>query len=384
MEAYFDNAATTKPCRACIEAVTAMLENDYGNPSSLHGMGTKAALKIKAVRETVARSLHTEQDEIYFTSGGTEANNLALFGAAYAGRRRGKRIVTTAIEHESVLEAAAQLEKEGFEVIRLLPDRFGRITEAQLFDAITPDTILVSVMLVNNEVGAVLPVEAVRRAVKRAGAPTLVHTDCVQAYGKMPLRPDKLGVDLMTVTAHKIHGPKGVGALYIKKGARILPRTFGGEQEKKLRPGTECSPLIAGFGAAIDALPPVEAAMEQIKALRDFTAAGLQTIDGLLLNSAEDAFPYVLSVYVPTFMQSQPIIQALGADYGIFISSGSACAKGRRSHVLTAMHLGNERINSSVRISFSRYNTVEEAKYLIGALQTLVQKAPKSVSGSSK
>lgn len=239
---YLDNAATTRPCPACVAAVSGMLTDHFANPSSLHGPGIDAMKEIIAARSALADALGVERDTLTFTSGGTEANNLALFGAAYANRRRGKRIVTTAIEHESIIQTADQLEAEGFEVIRLQPDKTGNITKQQIESAITPDTILVSVMRINNEVGSILPVECIRRAVQKAGAPALIHTDCVQTFGKVPLRPDKLGVDLMTVTAHKIHGPKGVGALYVRKGVRILPRTFGGEQEKKLRPGTEQRP----------------------------------------------------------------------------------------------------------------------------------------------
>lgn len=206
---YLDNAATTRPCPACVAAVGSMLTDHFANPSSLHGPGIDAMKEIIAARSALADALGVERDTLTFTSGGTEANNLALFGAAYANRRRGKRIVTTAIEHESIIQTADQLEAEGFEVIRLQPDKTGNITKQQIESAITPDTILVSVMRINNEVGSILPVECIRRAVQKAGAPALIHTDCVQTFGKVPLRPDKLGVDLMTVTAHKIHGPKG-------------------------------------------------------------------------------------------------------------------------------------------------------------------------------
>ena len=244
---YLDNAATTRPCPACVAAVSSMLTDHFANPSSLHGPGIDAMKEIIAARSALADALGVERDTLTFTSGGTEANNLALFGAAYANRRRGKRIVTTAIEHESIIQTADQLETEGFEVIRLQPDKTGNITKQQIESAITPDTILVSIMRINNEVGSILPVECIRRAVQKAGAPALIHTDCVQTFGKVPLRPDKLGIDLMTVTAHKIHGPKGVGALYVRKGVRILPRTFGGEQEKKRRTviGVVCAAAAA-------------------------------------------------------------------------------------------------------------------------------------------
>ena len=366
---YLDNAATTRPCPACVAAVSSMLTDHFANPSSLHGPGIDAMKEIIAARSALADALGVERDTLTFTSGGTEANNLALFGAAYANRRRGKRIVTTAIEHESIIQTADQLEAEGFEVIRLQPDKTGNITKQQIESAITPDTILVSVMRINNEVGSILPVECIRRAVQKAGAPALIHTDCVQTFGKVPLRPDKLGVDLMTVTAHKIHGPKGVGALYVRKGVRILPRTFGGEQEKKLRPGTEAAPLIAGFGAAVSALPDLRAQNAAVKELNAYTKERLAEIPGLTFNSGDQASPYIINICVPTFMRSQTIIQELSANYGICVSSGSACAKGKRSHVLTAMGVPGETIDSAFRVSLCRDNTQEEIDTLVEVIR---------------
>lgn len=374
---YLDNAATTRPCPACVADVGSMLTDHFANPSSLHGPGIDAMKEIIAARSALADALGVERDTLTFTSGGTEANNLALFGAAYANRRRGKRIVTTAIEHESIIQTADQLEAEGFEVIRLQPDKTGNITKQQIESAITPDTILVSVMRINNEVGSILPVECIRRAVQKAGAPALIHTDCVQTFGKVPLRPDKLGVDLMTVTAHKIHGPKGVGALYVRKGVRILPRTFGGEQEKKLRPGTEAAPLIAGFGAAVSALPDLRAQNAAVKELNAYTKERLAEIPGLTFNSGDQASPYIINICVPTFMRSQTIIQELSANYGICVSSGSACAKGKRSHVLTAMGLPEQVIDKSIRLSFSGQSTQAEADAFVDALRDLVKKHPK-------
>ena len=232
-------------------------------------------------------------------------------------------------------------------------------------------------MRINNEVGSILPVECIRRAVQKAGAPALIHTDCVQTFGKVPLRPDKLGVDLMTVTAHKIHGPKGVGALYVRKGVRILPRTFGGEQEKKLRPGTEAAPLIAGFGAAVSALPDLRAQNAAVKELNAYTKERLAEIPGLTFNSGDQTSPYIINICVPTFMRSQTIIQELSANYGICVSSGSACAKGKRSHVLTAMGLPEQVIDKSIRLSFSGQSTQREADAFVDALRDLVKKHPK-------
>ena len=376
MAVYLDNSATTAPCPEAVEAVNFMMTENFGNPSSLHGAGISAMKEIISARESIAKALSCEKDEIFFTSGGTEANNLAIFGTAYANRRRGNRIVTTAIEHESVMQSIDRLEEEGFEVIRLMPDGHGFISEKELEEAINDKTILVSMMYINNEVGSILPVEKIKKAVTRKNAPALIHIDCVQAFGKIPVRPKKLGADLASVTAHKIHGPKGSGALYIRKGVNISPRTFGGEQEKRIRPGTESSPLIAGFGAAVNALPDLKKQSEYISGLNTYARERLGEIDGLIFNSADNASPFILNIYIPSFMRSQTVIQELSAKYGIYVSSGSACAKGKRSHVLTAMHLPDERIDKSIRISFCRSNTKEDIDILANALKELILKHP--------
>lgn len=376
MAVYLDNSATTAPCPEAVEAVNFMMTENFGNPSSLHGAGISAMKEIISARESIAKALSCEKDEILFTSGATEANNLAIFGAAYANRRRGNRIVTTAIEHESVMQSIDRLEEEGFEVIRLMPDGHGFISEKELEEAINDKTILVSMMYINNEVGSILPVEKIKKAVTRKNAPALIHIDCVQAFGKIPVRPKKLGADLASVTAHKIHGPKGSGALYIRKGVNISPRTFGGEQEKRIRPGTEASPLIAGFGAAVSALPDLKKQSEYISGLNTYARERLSEIDGLVFNSADNASPFILNIYIPSFMRSQTVIQELSAKYGIYVSSGSACAKGKRSHVLTAMHLPDERIDKSIRISFCRSNTKEDIDILADALKELILKHP--------
>lgn len=378
MAVYLDNSATTKPCQAAVTAVLNALEENYGNPSSLHNIGIEAAKAVIKARQCIADLMGCEKDEIFFTSGGTEANNLAVFGAAYANRRKGNRIVTTAIEHESVMQSIDELEKEGFEVIRLMPDEFGNISLKDLADAVNEKTILVSIMYINNEVGSVLPVEKIKKLVLKAGAPAIIHTDCVQAFGKTEVKPKKLGADLVTITAHKIHGPKGVGALYIRKGVRILPQTFGGEQEKKIRPGTEASPLIMGFGAAVDSLPDLKEQSIKIEELNSYAKSKLKEIDGIIVNSGDNASPYIINIYIPTFMRSQTVLQELSANYGICVSNGSACAKGKKSHVLSAMKLSNEIIDKSIRISFSRYNTKEDIDKLIYALKDIINKHPRT------
>lgn len=380
MMAYLDNSATTKPCSEAVDAVNRMLTQCWGNPSSLHRLGIDAAREVILARASVAESLGVSPEEIIFTSGGTEANNMALFGAVKARRRAGNRIVTTAIEHESVLQSANELERRGFEVIYLMPDRYGNISEKQLYDAVNEKTILVSMMYVNNEVGSILPVKAIKKAVKRASSPALIHMDCVQAYGKMNVNPKKLGADLVTVTAHKIHGPKGVGALYISKECNLTAQNFatvfGGEQEKRIRTGTEAAPLIAGFGAAARALLPIAEQKKRITQLNAYTKERLSEIDGISFNSPDDASPYILNLYVPTFMRSQTILQELSAKYQVYVSNGSACTKGKKSHVLTAMGLADEILDKSIRISFSRDNTIADADRLAQALKELVRTHP--------
>lgn len=374
--AYLDNSATTKPDKAVADKIYEMLTVNFGNPSSFHKEGLNANLELRAAREKIANALSCESEEIYFTSGGTEANNLAILGAAEAGKRKGKRIVTTAIEHESVLQSVDELEKQGFEVIRLMPDKQGRITEQQVFDAVNSDTILVSMMYVNNEVGSIMPVKSIKKAVKRANAPALIHIDCVQAFGKLEVKPSKLGADLVTVTAHKIHGPKGVGALYVKKGTRILPRVFGGEQEKKLRPGTEAIPLIAGFGVAADLIPDLKKQSEKIKEINAYAKEGLLTVPGVKINSGDDASDYIINLFVPTFMTSQTVVQHLSSKYGVYVSNGSACAKGKRSHVLTAMKLDDKIIEKSIRVSFSRTTTKGDIDEFVNAIRETVAQYP--------
>lgn len=374
--AYLDNSATTKPDKAVADKIYEMLTVNFGNPSSFHKEGLNANLELRAAREKIANALSCESEEIYFTSGGTEANNLAILGAAEAGKRKGKRIVTTAIEHESVLQSVDELEKQGFEVIRLMPDKQGRITEQQVFDAVNSDTILVSMMYVNNEVGSIMPVKSIKKAVKRANAPALIHIDCVQAFGKLEVKPSKLGADLVTVTAHKIHGPKGVGALYLKKGTRILPRVFGGEQEKKLRPGTEAIPLIAGFGVAADLIPDLKKQSEKIKEINTYAKEGLLSVTGVKINSGDDASDYIINLFVPTFMTSQTVVQHLSSKYGVYVSNGSACAKGKRSHVLTAMKLDDKIIEKSIRVSFSRTTTKGDIDEFVNAIKETVVQYP--------
>lgn len=365
MGAYLDNSATTKVCEKAKKNMIYALENCWGNPSSLHEKGIEADTLLLKARETVAKTLSCEKDEIFFTSGGTEGNNLAVFGAAYAGRRKGNRVITSAVEHPSVQKAFDRLENEGFEVIRIGTDSYGEIDLSSLEDAVNEKTILVSIMAVNNEVGTIQPVDKIASVIKRKNSPALFHIDAVQAFGKLPLNVKKLGADLMTVSSHKIHGPKGVGALFIKKGTKLTPVAVGGGQEKDIRPGTEPMPAIAGFMGAVEELT-VKAALEKITTLRDGFIKEIRKREGIVINSPADALPYIINISLPGY-RSETLLNFL-SDCGIYVSSGSACAKGHKSHVLTAMKLPDSLIDSSLRISLSRFTTEEELDSFTEAL----------------
>lgn len=366
-EHYLDNSATTRVLPEAARKAAEVMVEEYGNPSSLHTRGFRARQELEASRKTVAARLGVKPEELYFTSGGTEGNNLALFGAALAKKRQGNRIVTTLAEHDSVLGAVGELEKQGFEVVRLRPDSEGHLSEEQLFDAVNEKTILVSMMLVNNETGAVFPVTAAARAIRRKKAPALLHTDAVQAFGKLEFSPAKLGADLCTVSAHKVHGPKGVGALYVSKSARILPHTFGGGQEKGLRPGTESVPLICAFGEAVRLLPKASEAGPEMERLNGLLRGKLRELPEVTVNSPEDGLPYILN-FSAGRVRAETMLHFL-AEQNIFVSSGSACGRAKPSHVLEAMGLPKERISSALRVSFSRFSEEDDVLALAEALK---------------
>lgn len=372
MYAYLDNSATTKVCEKAKKNMIDALESCWGNPSSLHEKGIEADNLLLKAREAVAKTLSCEKEEIFFTSGGTEGNNLAVFGAAYANKRKGNRVITSAVEHPSVQKAFDRLEKEGFEVIRICTDSKGRLDFAALSDAINEKTVLVSIMAVNNEVGAVQPIGEIAALIKRKKSPALFHIDAVQAFGKIPLNVKKLGADLMTVSSHKIHGPKGVGALFVKKGTKLTPVAVGGGQERDIRPGTEPMPAIAGFMGAVEELT-VKASLEKITLLRDSFTKKLTEREGVVINSPDDSLPYIVNISLPGY-RSETLLNFL-SDCGIYVSSGSACAKGHKSHVLTAMKLPDGLIDSSLRISLSRFTTEEELDYFL----TMLDKAMKAI-----
>lgn len=370
MECYFDNSATTKPTEEAVAAMVDTLTNNYGNPSSLHVKGDGAKAILDRSRQTLANALSCQTNEIYFTSGGTESNNIAIFGAAMALKRRGNRIVTTSIEHPSVSECMSRLESQGFEIVRLPVNKYGETEEADLFRAINKNTILVSMMLVNNEVGSIQPVSAASKAIRRAYSPALVHCDAVQAFGKIPVNPRTLGADFITVSSHKVHGPKGAGALYMKKGTRIVPYVLGGGQEDNIRSGTQGMPGIAGFAAAVAGIgnqSRINENFEYIKSLKTLLLTSLAGMDNVSVNSSVNALPYIVNLSLVGIPSE--VLRNYLSDRGIYVSTGSACSKGHRSKVLTSMKLSNDIIDSAIRISFSRFNTREEVVYLAEALK---------------
>lgn len=365
--AYLDNSATTAVCRAAADKAYEMMTACWGNPSSLHTVGFEAEREMEAARSAVAGLLGAAPDTLTFTSGGTEANNLAIFGAAAAKARGGRHIVTTAMEHPSVAAACGQLEKEGWEVTRLVPDGSGCIPLSALEAALRPDTMLVSMMLVNNETGAILPVEEAAPLVRRLAPRALLHCDAVQAFGKLPIRVRPMDVDLLTVSGHKIHAPKGCGALYVKKGVRILPRAFGGGQERGLRPGTEATPAIAAFGAAAAAVPELAGQRARFEELMNRLLAGLERQEEILLHRPARHAPYILNLSVPG-IRSETLLHFL-AQRGVYVSSGSACSRGKSSPVLAALGLPPAEIDSALRVSLSRDNDEEDIDSFLAGVE---------------
>ena len=357
MEHYLDNSATTAVSPSAAQRAFKVMTEIYGNPSSLHTKGIEAEKELEQARLSVAERLGAQHEEIFFTSGGTEANNLAVFGAAEAKKRSGKRIVVSSAEHSSVLEAARHLEQNGWDVVYITPCADGTISPGDVAEQIDKSTTLVSVMYVNNETGAVNPVDEIFELARLKNPDIICHTDAVQAFGKLEIKAKKLGADLISVSGHKVFAPKGVGALYIKRGVRLVPRQFGGEQEKKVRPGTEPLPLIAAFGEACAEFD-IKENYRLVSELKNYAVQRLSEIDGVLFNSPENALPYVLNITAGR-VRSETMLHFL-EEREVYVSSGSACAKGKPSHVLSAMGIDKKRADSALRISFSKHNTKED------------------------
>ena len=359
MECYLDNSATTAVTPEVAALAARIMTEQYGNPSSLHRRGFWAERALTEARGQVAAVLRCRPEEIIFTSGGTESNNLALLGAARAARRRGNRIVTTAVEHHSVLAVCRQLESEGFEVTYVSPDAGGVITPESFAAACDEKTVLASCMMVNSETGALHDIPAIAAACRRKNPGILFHADCVQAFGRLEIAPARWGVQLVSVSGHKIHAPKGVGALYVAKGVRLLPPLYGSGQERGLRPGTENLPGICAMGLAAERMNArrVENAAH-FTALRQKLITNLSQSPAVCINSPEAAAPYIINLSVEG-IRSEIMIHYL-EQFEIYVSSGSACAKGERSHVLTAMGLPEDRIDSAIRVSMTDTTAEEE------------------------
>lgn len=368
---YLDNAATTRPCSEAVAAIQSTLTEGWGNPSAQYHFGVEAARLLRQARQTVAEALGAETEHVYFTSGGTEADNWAIFAAAERLGKRGRHIVTTAVEHHAVLHPMQKLETQGFEVTYLRPDALGRVTAEALQAALRPDTVLVSVMMVNNETGAVMPIERMARLTHRLCPNALFHTDAVQGFFKVPFRARTLGADMISVSGHKVHAAKGVGALYLR--ARLPAMILGGGQEGGLRSGTENLPMIAGFAAACAAqLPRRAAEIAGQNRLKELLRGLLGQMDGVTLLGAQEA-PHIVTLAVEG-LRSQGLINAL-QERGFCVSAGSACSKGHRSHVLEAMGVDARLIDGSIRVSLSGETTendiLEFARALPQAIASL-------------
>ena len=365
---YLDNSATTKPCKKAVEAMTAALTDGWANPSALYGFGFDAAKQLRSARQAVAAAMGAEPDRVFFTSGGTEADNWAIFSAAKRFGKKNKHIITTAIEHHAVLNCMKELEAQGFEVTYLQPDNLGNISLDSLRSALRKDTILVSIMMVNNEVGSVMPIQQMAKLTHKLSPDAIFHTDAVQGFLKVPFSAKTLGADLITVSSHKIHGPKGAGALYVSPRLKSFPAfLIGGGQESGYRSGTEATPAIFGFAAAAAAgFATFREDIEKERALLVGLMEKLSAITGLQLNGAHDA-PHILSLSIPG-VPTQNTINIL-QDHGICVSAGSACAKGHRSHTLSAMRLSPEVMDGSFRISLCKDNTQEELDRLVEVIQ---------------
>ncbi len=360
---YLDNAATTRPCEKAIEKASEIAKSFWGNPSSLHSLGLSAQLEVDRAREAVADALGAKPKNIIFTSGGTEANNLAISSAVKTLHRRGNRIVASAYEHSSVHEKLRALEKDGFEITFVSADKSGEVDPKRIADAVDEKTVLVAVMMTNNEVGAVNDIARIAKLVKQKNPNCLVHTDCVAAFGKIKINAVKLGVDTLSVSAHKIHGLKGCGALYIKDGIRVVGYTVGGEQERSIRPGTENTAGICAFCSAVEEImPKLEENFKTAIALKNHLKDQIEKTDFIKINCEND-FPYTVNISVEG-LRSETLLHYLESRE-IFISSGSACAKGARTHVLESMGFDRKTQDNSVRISFSAENTVEDVDTLI-------------------
>lgn len=375
MEAYFDNSATTRCYPSVVDIVVKTMTEDFGNPSAMHTKGVEAEKYVKEAAKTLAQLLKVTEKEILFTSGGTESNNLALVGGVMANRRSGNHIITTAVEHPAVGQPVEFLENQGFEVTILPTDERGVVKLDALEEALRPDTIMVSTMYVNNEVGAVMPVAEIAKLVHEKSPKALYHVDAIQGFGKYRIYPKKMGIDLLSVSGHKIHGPKGVGFLYINEKAKVQPMMLGGGQQGGMRSGTDNVPGIAGLGvAAKEIYANFDENIEHLYQLKERMAEGLREIENVTVNgmALREGAPQIMSVSFHG-IRSEVLLHTL-EERGVYISAGSACSSHKRkaSATLSAMGLSASQIESTVRMSFSEENTFEEVEYCLQVLKEVV------------
>ncbi len=376
MQIYLDNSATTRCFNSVRNIMSEVMDQAYGNPSSMHMVGIKAEQYIKTAKKTIADTLKITEKEIYFTSGGTESDNLAIIGCAMANKRAGTHLITNKTEHPAVLEPMKYLAEQGFNITYLDTDENGIVNTAQLEEAITPETILVSIMQVNNEIGAVQPIDEISRLIKKKNPGTLLHVDGVQGFGKYRTYPKRIGIDLYSISGHKIHGPKGVGVLYINEKVKIHPILFGGGQQKGLRSGTENVPGIAGIGKATEEIyKEFEERIERLYTLKEEFISNLLQLEDVSINGPEevrDSAPHIVSASFQG-IRSEVLLHAL-EDRGIYVSSGSACASNKPaiSETLKAINLPRELMDSTIRFSFSIETTKEELDYTISVLKELL------------
>ena len=377
-EVYLDNSATTRPFDEVIEYMDFINKKTYGNPSSVHLKGIEAEKELKLAREIIANSLGVNSKQIYFTSGGTESNNMSIFGYLKANLRKGKHIITTKIEHPSVLEVYKYLEKEGYSVDYIDVDENGIVLLEMLENRIKDDTSLISVMHTNNETGAIQPIDEIVKIRNKCNKNTVIHVDAVQAYGKLKLNPKISGIDLLSISAHKIHGPKGVGAIYVNSDVKIQPIIFGGGQESSMRSGTENVAGIGGFGIAAKIMNGN--INKNLKKVIDLKTTFIEMLKANFTDygiiSPENSSPYILSIYFSN-IKAEVLLHHLEIQ-GIYVSTGSACSshkpKNKQSHVLLAMGLKQSAIEGAIRISFSEQNEIEDIKYTIENLKNIISK----------
>lgn len=375
MEAYLDNSATTKVFDSVREIVMKTMEIDYGNPSALHRKGVEAEKYMKDAKRQIAKMLKVEEKEIFFTSGGTESNNLAIIGTAMANKRMGNHLITTQIEHPSVTNTMKYLEEQGFQVTYLPVDKNGRVLLEELEKAICEDTILVSIMYVNNEIGALEPLEEAVKIIKQKNPKTIIHSDAVQAFGKMRIYPKRMGIDLLSASGHKIHAPKGIGFLYVNTKVKIKPISYGGEQQNGLRSGTLNIPGIAGMGKAVE---EIEKSFEQdiirLYQRKQEFIDGIKKLEGIKINGLTEieSAPHIVSVSFEG-VRSEVLLHAL-EERGIYVSAGSACSSYKSSVSPTLNGIGIEKkyLDSTLRFSFSVFTTTEEIVYCLNALEELL------------